>query len=147
MTLTRITEVKKEIRVLGVAVRRKLGYVDIVGIIYRGSAWLDGVLRNYSINHDITRAIADMLNLSPHKGQVRVIIINQLPIGITVSIEELKIATAKPIILIGESVTGYGIGKKITTTIMRKTIWKAGLPEALMVAYKAINALWRSDIT
>ncbi len=73
MATQRLRQIKKEIRVLGVAARRDPGAYTIIGVVYRGSLWLDGVLKTHSKGADITEPIAEMLKRSPHSGQVRVI--------------------------------------------------------------------------
>ncbi|KPV61481.1 MAG: hypothetical protein AOA65_2298 [Candidatus Bathyarchaeota archaeon BA1] len=106
--VVRIRSVKPEIRVLGVddgifAPHTK-GMVDIVGVVYRGGYWLDGVMRTKVIidGMDATEKIASMIIKSPHYDQLRVVMLN----GITfagfnvVDIKELHKKLGLPIIAV-----------------------------------------------
>jgi len=74
--------IKPEIRVLGiddgVFLPRTEGTVDVVGVVYRGGYWLDGVMRTeVEIDGmDATKKIASMIKSSPHHRQLRVVVIN-----------------------------------------------------------------------
>ena len=74
--------IKPEIRVLGVDdgvfLPRTEGTVDVVGVVYRGGYWLDGVMRTeVEIDGmDATDKIASMIKSSPHHRQLRVVVIN-----------------------------------------------------------------------
>src|SRR3990170_6644040 len=78
----RIRSVKPEIRVLGVDdgafVPHGKGSADIVGVVYRGGLWLEGVMRTeVEIDGmDTTEKIAAMIVDSPHYDQIRVVILN-----------------------------------------------------------------------
>lgn len=99
-------EIKTEIRVLGVDdcpfKPRSHGSVDIVGVVYRGGCWLDGIMTTeIQIDGlDATEKIAKMIVDSPHYDQLRVIILN----GITfagfnvVNIRKLFKKTRLPVI-------------------------------------------------
>jgi len=80
--VVKIRSVKPEIRVLGIddgifAPHTK-GIVDVVGIVYRGGYWLDGVMRTeIEIDGmDATEKIASMVMNSPHYDQLRVVMLN-----------------------------------------------------------------------
>jgi len=79
--------IKPEIRVLGiddgVFLPRTEGTVDVVGVVYRGGYWLDGVMRTkVEIDGmDATEKIASMIKSSPHYKQLRVVMLN----GITLA--------------------------------------------------------------
>jgi len=79
--------IKPEIRVLGiddgVFLPRTEGTVDVVGVVYRGGYWLDGVMRTeVKIDGmDATEKIASMIKSSPHHKQLRVVVLN----GITLA--------------------------------------------------------------
>jgi hypothetical protein len=78
------------------------GRVIVVGVVFRGGYWLDGVIHtNVAIDgYDATKQIASMINSSPHCKQLRLIMLN----GITfagfnvVNIKELNLATKLPVI-------------------------------------------------
>ncbi len=54
------------------------GKVDIVGVVYRGGYWLDGVMRTEVTidGMDATEKIAAMIKNSAHYDQLRVVILN-----------------------------------------------------------------------
>ncbi len=82
MTHKRFRSIKPEIRVLGVDdgtfVPRTKGTVDVVGIVYRGRYWLDGVMRtDVRVDGlDATEKIAAMIKKSPHYKELRVVILD-----------------------------------------------------------------------
>jgi len=83
----RFRSIKPEIRVLGIDDGffhpRTKGTVDVVGVVYRGGYWLDGVMRTeVKIDGmDATEKIASMIKSSPHYKQLRVVMLN----GITLA--------------------------------------------------------------
>ena len=106
MSHKRFRSIKPEIRVLGVDdgvfIPRSKGLVDVVGIVFRGGYWLDGVMRTeIEVDGlDATEKIASMIIESPHYKQLRVIMLS----GITfagfnvVDIKELYNKTSLPVI-------------------------------------------------
>jgi len=74
--------IKPEIRVLGVDdgtfVPHTKGTVDVVGVVYRGGYWLDGVMRTEVTldGMDATEKTAAMIKKSPHYEELRVVILN-----------------------------------------------------------------------
>ena len=83
----RIRHIKPEIRVLGiddgVFVPHTKGLADVVGVVYRGGYWLDGVMRTeVEIDGmDATEKIASMITASTHYDQLRVIMLNGVTFG------------------------------------------------------------------
>jgi len=81
-TTVKIRSVKPEIRVLGVDdgvfQPHKKGLVDVIGVIFRGGYWLDGVMRTkVEVDGlDATEKIASMIMGSPHYDQLRVVILD-----------------------------------------------------------------------
>lgn len=82
MTTKKFRSIKSEIRVLGVddglfAPHTK-GAVDVVGVVYRGGYWLDGVMRTEVTidGMDATEKIAAMIKKSPYYEELRVVILN-----------------------------------------------------------------------
>ncbi len=77
-----IRSVKPEIRVLGIDdgafVPHGTGLASVVGVVYRGGLWLDGVMyTKVEIDGmDATEKIASMILDSPHYDQLRVVILN-----------------------------------------------------------------------
>lgn len=98
--------IKSEIRVIGVDDGRFTphteGNVIVVGVVFRGGCWLDGVMHTEVAidGFDATEQIAFMINSSPHCKQLRLIMLN----GITfagfnvVNIKKLNLATNLPVI-------------------------------------------------
>ena len=74
--------VKSEIRILGVDdgffVPHTQGTCDVIGVVYRGGYWLDGVMRTrIDIDGmDATEKIGNMIIGSSHYGQLRVIMLD-----------------------------------------------------------------------
>lgn len=104
----RLRYVKPEIRVLGVDdgvfVPHTEGFVSVVGVVFRGGYWLDGVMRTevQIDGTDATDKIALMILNSPHHKQLRIVMLN----GITfagfniVDIQELQARVGLPVIAV-----------------------------------------------
>ena len=102
----RFRSIKPEIRVLGIDdggfVPRTKGTVDVVGVVYRGGYWFEGVMRTeITIDGlDATEKIAAMIESSPFYGEIRVIVLD----GVTfagfnvVDISELSRRVDLPVI-------------------------------------------------
>jgi endonuclease V-like protein UPF0215 family len=100
--------IKPEIRVLGVDdgqfVPHSKDWVPVVGVVFRGGYWLDGVMSTKIMvdGFDATEKIGTMIKNSPHQGQLRVIMLN----GITfagfnvVDIKVLNAETGLPVIAV-----------------------------------------------
>jgi uncharacterized protein len=100
--------IKPEIRVLGVDdgkfVPHTNAQVLVVGIVFRGGYWLDGLLQTRIAvdGFDATYKIASMITSSIHCRQLQVIMLN----GITfagfnvVDIKALNVATGLPVITV-----------------------------------------------
>ncbi|RJS78255.1 DUF99 family protein [Candidatus Bathyarchaeota archaeon] len=108
MNYQKFRTIKPEIRVLGVDdgvfTPRTKGLVPVVGVVFRGGYWLDGVIHTkIQIDGlDATNKIASMILNSPHYKQLRVTMLN----GVTfagfnvVDIKKLHDKTKLPIIVI-----------------------------------------------
>jgi endonuclease V-like protein UPF0215 family len=74
--------IKPEIRVLGVDdgvfTPHVESLVSVVGVVFRGGYWLDGVMRTEILvdGFDATEKISAMVTCSPHYEQLRVIMLN-----------------------------------------------------------------------
>jgi len=100
--------IKPEIRVLGVDdcpfIPHKRGQVPVIGVVFRGGYWLDGVLHTKIAvdGFDATEKIFSMITNSPHYKQLRVIMLN----GITfagfniVNVKTLNSTTKLPVITV-----------------------------------------------
>lgn len=106
--IVKIRRVKPEIRVLGVDdgvfVPHSKGVATVVGVVYRGGYWLDGVMRTeVEIDGmDATEKIASMITASPHYDQLRVVMLNGVTFAgfNTVDIKKLFQRVRLPIITV-----------------------------------------------
>jgi len=100
--------IKPEIRVLGIDdgkfTPRTQGNVILVGVVFRGGSWLEGVMHtSIAIDgYDATEQIASMINNSPHCKQLRLIMLNGITVAgfNVVDIQKLHLATKLPIIVL-----------------------------------------------
>ena len=100
--------VKPEIRVLGVDdgmfTPHVEAWVPVVGVVFRGGYWLDGVMHTKIAvdGFDATEKIASMITNSPHCRQLRVIMLNGITFGgfNVVDIKALNAETGLPIIAV-----------------------------------------------
>lgn len=82
MAPKRFHSIKTEIRVLGIDdgrfVPRTKGTVDVVGVVYRGGYWFEGVMRTEITidGMDATEKLASMIENSPYYGEIRVIVLD-----------------------------------------------------------------------
>jgi len=88
----------------GVFIPHSKGFAPIIGVVFRGGYWLDGVMstRAKVDGFDASDKIASMIVNSPHYKQVRVIMLD----GVTfagfnvVDIKQLNIETKLPVIAV-----------------------------------------------
>jgi endonuclease V-like protein UPF0215 family len=98
--------IKSEIRVLGVDdgkfTPHTQGNVIVVGVVFRGGYWLDGVMHTRIAidGFDATEQIASMINGSSHCKQLRLVMLNGITFGgfNVVDINKLNLATKLPVI-------------------------------------------------
>ena len=134
MAQKRFRVVKPEIRVLGVDdgvfKPRTRGFVPVIGVVFRGGYWLDGVMHTKIRvdGIDATRKIASMVINSPHYKQLRIIMLD----GITfagfnvVDIKELNAKTNLPVITVTrEKPNLEEIRRAIENLPKREERWKA----------------------
>ena len=82
MVPKRFRSIKPEIRVLGIDdgefVPRTKGTVDVVGVVYRGGYWFEGVMRaEITIDGvDATEKIAAMIESSPYYRELRIAVLD-----------------------------------------------------------------------
>ena len=80
--VVKIRHVKPEIRMLGIDdgafQPHTKGVVDVIGVVFRGGYWLDGVMRTeVEIDGmDATEKMTSMIMNSPHYEQLRVVVLN-----------------------------------------------------------------------
>jgi endonuclease V-like protein UPF0215 family len=157
----KIRQVKKEIRTLGLAAKStgSGGEFLVVGVVFRGSLWLDGVMRTTANTSDITDGSAEMIATSRHHPQIRAILVHGdlLYDGCTDPFN-LSRKTMRPVIALnykgdlgsdepdntqvyamdvtGEEPPSYSIGLECPVAVnVLRTISRDGVfPEALRVA-------------
>lgn len=104
--------IKPEIRVLGVDDSFLIGEeIMIVGTVFRGGDWMDGVLRSEITRDgkDATEVICKMVKRSKHYGQLRVIMLDGVTYGgfNVVDISKLNKETGLPVIVIMRSYPNF----------------------------------------
>jgi endonuclease V-like protein UPF0215 family len=107
LSVKKFRTIKPEIRVLGVddgPFTSHTGYAPIVGVVFRGGYWLDGVLSTKVKvdGFDATEKIAAIIADSPHRRQVRVIMLDGVTFGgfNVVDIKKLYALTKLPVIVV-----------------------------------------------
>ena len=151
MKLVRIRQVKKEIRVLGLAAAPLDGLLVVVGVVYRGRLGMDGVLCCSSMSPDFTAASASMIRGSAHFNQIRVIAVDmdRLPPGASLDLDALASGTGQPVLGLaragselderymflwrGLTATSMGLGRGDAERVLDACSVE-GYPEALRVA-------------
>ena len=106
MACKKFRVIKPEIRVLGVDdgvfTPHVKGLVPVVGVVFRGGYWLDGVMHTkIKVDGlDATHKIASMILNSPHYKQLRIIMLNGITFaGFNVAdIKKLNAKTKLPVI-------------------------------------------------
>ena len=82
MVPKKFRSIKPEIRVLGIDdggfIPRTKGTVDVVGVVYRGGYWFEGVMRaEITIDGlDATEKIAAMIESSPYYRELRIVVLD-----------------------------------------------------------------------
>jgi endonuclease V-like protein UPF0215 family len=134
LALKKFRIIKPEIRVLGVDdgifVPHSKGFAPIVGVVFRGGYWLDGVM-NTKVEvdgFDATEKIAAMVTNSPHHKQLRVIMLD----GVTfagfnvVDIKKLNKKTKLSVIAVTRDRPDFGeIRKALNNLPFPERRWKA----------------------
>ena len=108
MNRKRIRIVKPEIRILGVDdgvfTPHSRGKALVVGIVFRGGYWLDGLMHTHVAvdGFDATEKTSAMILGSPHYRQLRVIMLNGITFGgfNVVDIQALAQKTGLPVIAV-----------------------------------------------
>ena len=134
MTYKKFRVIKPEIRVLGVDdgvfVPHSKSLVPVVGVVFRGGYWLDGVMHTKIKvdGFDATHKIASMIIDSPHYKQLRVIMLN----GITfagfnvVDIKKLYSKIKLPVIVVTRDKPNFKeIHEALTHLPRSEERWKA----------------------
>ena len=130
---------KKEIRVLGVddsPFEKTQKEVLVVGTLFRGGSWLDGVLSTYieKDGDDSTTKLTELINSSKFKPQIQAIMVDGIAFGgfNIIDIEKLNQETGIPVIVIVRREPDIDLIErtldKINMTDKKKLIQKAGKP-------------------
>ena len=162
-----LREVKKEIRVLGIAARRRPdSAIHAVGVVYRGRLYLDGVMRASGMGPDITEEVAAMIDESPHRPQIRVILLDTALLHDGVKIDPIRLSDtlSKPVVAMNTieptapgderiqnftykngdtetQVTSVGLKRQTATQVLKTASHAGGPPEALRVAEIIVSAV------
>lgn len=128
--------VKPEIRVLGVDdgvfAPHVESLVPVVGVVFRGGYWLDGVMYTEVLvdGFDATGKISGMILGSSHYRQLRVVLLN----GITfagfnvVDLKALNVATKLPVVAVTrEKPDLFGVHKALKHLSRSEERWRAVL--------------------
>ena len=162
-----LREVKKEIRVLGIAARsRPASEIHAVGVVYRGRLYLDGVMRTFGEGPDITEEVAVMIDESPHRPQIRVILLDTSLLHDGVKIDPIRLSDslAKPVVAINTEeptapgnehiqdftyiqgdteiqVLSVGLRRQTAAQVLKTASPAGGTPEALRIAELIVSAV------
>lgn len=129
---------KKEIRVIGIDDapfdKFKKGQVLVVGTVFRGGLYLDGILSTkVSVDgSNATKKLAEMINKCKFKPQLQCILLDGIAVGgfNVIDIKELSKKTKLPVIVIIRKKPDINNIKKILTKLNKKSkiklIEKAG---------------------
>ncbi len=106
-----IQQIKPEIRILGVDDARfergRHEWTRLVGVVFRGGQWMEGCLQMpiRVDGDDVTRRLTQMVNTSPHYGQLRVIMTRDTIFGGTnvLDLQVLVEDTKLPVISVSDS--------------------------------------------
>lgn len=133
MPIQKFHSIKQEIRIVGVDdgvfTPHTQGLADVIGIVFRGGYWLDGMMKTEVTidGKDATEKIAEMVKASPHYAQLRVVMLN----GITfagfnvVDIAKLSELTELPVIAVTREKPDFDdIHKALTHLPQGEARWK-----------------------
>jgi endonuclease V-like protein UPF0215 family len=103
--------VKEEVRILGIddgPFTRRDKKVIVVGVVFRGGEFIDGLLRTYVDRDglDATEKLSEMINSSRHKQQLKIIMLDGITLGgfNIVDVKKLYSETRIPVIVINRKV-------------------------------------------
>lgn len=123
MKIKKFRKIKPEIRILGIddapfPLHTK-DKVMLIGTVFRGGTWLDGVLRTHITGdgEDSTEKIIQMVNKTRHKGQIGVIMLDGITFGgfNLANIRKIFNETGVPVIVIMRKFPNFEKIKKALT--------------------------------
>ena len=129
---------KKEIRILGIDDgpfdKFKKGKVIVIGAVFRGGSWLDGILSTKitADGKDSTQKLIEMINKSKFKQQLRAILLDGIALGgfNIIDVEKLSHKTKVPVITVIRKMPDFEKIKKTLIKLNKKSriklIEKAG---------------------
>jgi len=137
---------KKEIRVVGIDDapfnKFKKGNVVVIGAVFRGGSWLDGILSTkVGIDgNNATKKIADMISKCKFKPQLQCIFLNGIAVGgfNVIDVEELSKKTKLPVIVI--------IRKNPDIEKIKKTLIKINKKSKIKLIEKAGSVIQIGEI-
>jgi len=121
------------------------GAVPVVGVVFRGGYWLDGVMHTTiaADGFDATEKIASMITESPHYRQLRVVMLN----GVTfagfniVDVKTLNAATKLPVITVTREKPAFADIRKALQNLPKPEVrWKA-----ILSAGEPVEVLTRGE--
>jgi hypothetical protein len=138
--------IKHEIRIVGVDdgvfVPHTKGIANVIGVVFRGGYWLDGVMKTEIAidGMDATEKIARMISASPHYAQIRVIMLD----GVTfagfnvVDINRLSTLTDLPVIAVTRDQPDFeDIKKALTHLPESRERWRILENESTLISVKS----------
>ena len=144
---------KKEIRVIGIDDapfnKFKKGNVLVVGTMFRGGSWIDGLLSTKIAidGNNSTSKLINMINKSKFKPQLQCIILDGIALGgfNIVDVKELNRKTGIPVLVVIRRMPDF---KKIESTLKKlkkaskyKLIEKAGQVHKVGKVYVQVSGL------
>jgi hypothetical protein len=148
---------KREIRILGIDDapfdKFKGGNVLVVGTVFRGGSWLDGILSTKVRvdGNNSTKKLVEMINKCKFKPQIQCIILDGIAFGgfNIVDVEELNKKTRIPVIIVIRKMPDF---EKIKSTLKKlgrekkyKLIEKAGKVHKINKIYVQVREVSLDD--
>ncbi len=145
-----IRSLKREIRIIGwddAPFDKNDRTVRVFGAIFRGGLWMDGLLSTKVRidGNDATRKIAECMNKTRHREQVRIIMLDGITLGgfNVVDIEKLHKKTNMAVIAISRKVPEFDKIKKALDNVENGAkkwalIEKAGVPASCKIKSRDI---------
>lgn len=148
-------QVKKEIRILGIVAAKHQKLTRIIGIIFKGKIGLDGIISTSTNSCNLTCHIIRMILDSPHKDQIRIIIMDKklIPPNILINYNKLELLSSKPVILLnnensiahyywgGIPVYSENLSKNYGLQVLNSSSIKPGVVEAIRIASLIVSQI------